>query len=105
VVDALDDADGSVTLDLPMWPGFSRSDTTTDLHGGVTAALIDIAGHDAVARRADHRAAGGRSPQGPRRVGGRHGTRPAARRTIGTVAVHDAAGVLIVVGRGKYSTV
>jgi uncharacterized protein (TIGR00369 family) len=111
VVDAVDPADGSLTLGLPLRPEFSRSDTTTELHGGITAALIDIAGDYAVALSLgrgvptiDLRVDYLRMGRGERVAATARALR--VGRTVGTVDVdvHDATGALIAVGRGKYST-
>lgn len=110
-VDAVDMAEGSVTLGLPLRPEFSRSDATIELHGGITAALIDIAGDYAVALSLgrgvptiDLRVDYLRMGRGERVSATARALR--LGRTIGTVdvAVHDAEGALIAVGRGKYST-
>lgn len=47
--EALDEAAGSVTISLIARPDFSRDDDRVELHGGVIATLIDIAGDYAVA--------------------------------------------------------
>ena len=110
-LDAFDAERGEVTLGLPLRPEFSRSDKGTELHGGITAALIDIAGDYAVAVCIGHGV-----PTIDLRIDylkmGR-GARIAATaravrigRTIGTVdiSVTDGEGALIAIGRGKYST-
>jgi uncharacterized protein (TIGR00369 family) len=102
---------GTVTIGLPLRPELSRSEERVELHGGVTAALIDIAGDYAVAVRTGHgvptidiRVDYLRMGRGERI----EATGRAVRigRTIGTVdvEVRDATGVVIAVGRGKYMT-
>lgn len=46
---ALDAASGTVTLRLPFKRELTRSEERPEIHGGVTAALIDIAGDYALA--------------------------------------------------------
>ena len=106
------DADaGTVTIAMTLKPEMSRSDEGVELHGGITAALIDIAGDYAVAVKI-----GSGVPTIDLRVDylkmGR-GTRVEAfaravrlGRSIGTVdiEVRDETGAVIAVGRGKYST-
>ncbi|OZI49417.1 PaaI family thioesterase [Bordetella genomosp. 4] len=44
------DADnGTVVIRLPYKPVFGRAENSPEIHGGVIAALIDLAGHAAVA--------------------------------------------------------
>lgn len=110
-VTAVDSDQGRVSLALDLKPEFSRSDGRVELHGGVTASLIDIAGDYAVAAligrgvptislRIDYLRMG----RG-RRVEATAVVRRAGR-TIGTVdiEVFDDAGTLIALGRGTYST-
>lgn len=101
----------TVTIAMPLKPEFSRSQDKVELHGGITAALIDIAGDYAVALVVGHGV-----PTIDLRVDYLKmgtGTRIAATaravrigRTIGTVdiEVHDETGTLFAIGRGKYST-
>lgn len=51
---AVDEAAGSVTIHLPVRPDFNRRLDSEGVHGGVLAALVDIAGHAAVAARLRH---------------------------------------------------
>jgi uncharacterized protein (TIGR00369 family) len=51
---AVDDKENSVTIRLVIRPELGNSVDQTDLHGGVVAALIDIAGHAAVAAKVRH---------------------------------------------------
>jgi len=103
-------AAGTATVRLPFRPDFQRSPDSPQIHGGVIAALADIAGDYALAV-----SLGGGVPTIDLRV---DYLRPAegdlvamARtikkgRTIGVVDVEikDAAGRLIAIGRGAYST-
>jgi len=102
---------GEVTIGLSLREDLSRKDGEVELHGGVTAALIDIAGDYAVAVRT-----GRGVPTIDLRVdylkmgrGGRiAATARAVRvgRSIGTVDIEvlDETGAVIAIGRGKYST-
>jgi uncharacterized protein (TIGR00369 family) len=51
---AVSDEENSVTIRLIIRPELGNSIERTDLHGGVVAALIDIAGHAAVAAKVRH---------------------------------------------------
>lgn len=101
----------SVTLSVVVREEFSRSDDRQELHGGILAALIDIAGDYAVALkvgsgvptinlRVDYlrMARGGKAVAKARilRCG----------RTIATVdiEVRDETNALVAVGRGAYSS-
>ena len=46
---SVDAFDGTVTIKLPFRPEFRRAEDASDYHGGVVAALIDLAAHAAVA--------------------------------------------------------
>jgi uncharacterized protein (TIGR00369 family) len=105
-----DAAAGTATVRLPYKPAFARSPASPQIHGGVIAALADIAGDYALAV-----SLGGGVPTIDLRV---DYLRPAegdlvaeARtvkrgRTIGVVDVEirDTAGRLVAVGRGAYAT-
>lgn len=110
-LEAFDPEAGTVTLGLPLREEFSRQDGTVELHGGITAALIDIAGDYAVAVRIgrgvptiDLRVDFLKMGRGARVTAEARALR--LGRTICTVDVdvRDATGALIAVGRGKYST-
>lgn len=102
---------GSVVLRLPFRAEFSRAAGRAEWHGGLIAALIDIAGDYALALvvgggvptinfRTDFlRAAADTALTATATV-------LRAGRTIGVVdvQVHDDAGRLVAVGRGCYST-
>jgi len=110
-VEAVDAEAGAVTMSLPLRQEFSRSDEELELHGGITAAFIDIVGDYAIAAligrgvptinlRVDYLRMGrGGKITGTARV-------VKAGRTIGTVdvVVHDDTGREIAVGRGTYAT-
>jgi uncharacterized protein (TIGR00369 family) len=51
---AVDEVENSVTVRLRNRPELGNSTERTDLHGGVVAALIDIAGHAVVAAKVRH---------------------------------------------------
>lgn len=102
---------GMVRIGLPLRAEFSRKTGAVELHGGVTAALIDIAGDYAVAVRLGHgvptidlRIDYLKMGRGARIVATARALR--LGRSIGTVdvEVHDQTAALIAVGRGKYAT-
>ena len=108
---ALDPAAGTVTLRLPFRPAFQRAVDRPEIHGGVTAALIDIAGDYALAVQL-----GGGVPTIDLRIDYLRmavetdltATARAVKtgRTIGVVdvEVRDGEGRLVAIGRGSYST-
>ena len=51
---AVNDEESSVTVRLVIRPELGNSVERTDLHGGIVAALIDIAGHAAAAAKVRH---------------------------------------------------
>ena len=102
---------GEVEIRLPFRAEFLRSDDSDWLHGGVTAALIDIAGAYAMVThfkvgvatidlridwlrpaRASDLLASGRVVKAGRRV------------SVADVQVTDTAGTLVAVGRGLYAS-
>jgi uncharacterized protein (TIGR00369 family) len=104
------DEETGVVLCLPLRPEFRRHPERPEIHGGVIASLIDIAGHTAVAAKLGHgvptidlridylRMAAGRE------------LRAAAvllklGRTLGVVDVRvtDEQGKLVAAGRGSFS--
>lgn len=102
---------GSVKIGLNLQEVFSRSDDCLELHGGITAALIDIAGDYAVIvktgvgvptinLRIDYLKMG----RGNRIVASAKAIR--VGRTIGTVDIEvtDEDNNVIALGRGTYST-
>jgi uncharacterized protein (TIGR00369 family) len=54
---SVDEERGGVLIHLPIRPEFNRRPDEEGVHGGVVAALIDIAGHAAIASRLRHGAA------------------------------------------------
>jgi uncharacterized protein (TIGR00369 family) len=103
--------DGEVEIRLPFRDEFLREDGSDWLHGGVTSALIDIAGAYAVVTkfgvgvptidlridwlrpaRAGDLLATGRVVKAGRRV------------SLADVEVHDAQGTLVAVGRGLFAS-
>jgi uncharacterized protein (TIGR00369 family) len=107
---AVDPVSGEVVIRLPFRPEFGRDPVDVGYHGGVLAALIDLAGHAAVAVRI-----GKPAPTIDLRI---DYLRPApgveleararvlrAGRAIGRADVDVFAnGVLVAVGRGSFST-
>jgi uncharacterized protein (TIGR00369 family) len=102
---------GSVVLRLPFRTEFARASGRREWHGGLIAALIDIAGDYALALivgggvptinlRTDYLRGAADSPLTATATVLRAG------RTIGVVdvQVHDDGGRLIAAGRGCYST-
>ena len=106
-----DETAGTVSIGLNLRPEFSRSEDSVELHGGITAALIDIAGDYAVALktgvgvptinlRVDYLKMG----RGQRIVA--NATAIRVGRSIGTVDIEviDASDAVIALGRGTYSS-
>src|SRR4051812_14773851 len=50
----VDDATGRVVVALPLRPEFRRDPNSPEIHGGVIGALVDIAGHAAIAGKLRH---------------------------------------------------
>jgi uncharacterized protein (TIGR00369 family) len=108
---AVDEQAGSVTVRLPIRPEFGRVTGKLDLHGGVVAALIDIAGHAAICAKVRHtvatidmrvdylRLAGGTEIRAT-------GTVVKLGRTIGVVDVRltDDQDRVVAIGRAAYVT-
>jgi uncharacterized protein (TIGR00369 family) len=107
----LDPESGRVTIALPLRAEFRRDPKRPEIHGGVIAALVDIAGHAAIAAKVHHgvptvdlridylRVAAGTelmATADPVRLG----------RTLGIVDVRvtDDQGKLVAIGRGLFST-
>jgi uncharacterized protein (TIGR00369 family) len=107
----VDSKSGRVTIALPLRAEFGRDPERREIHGGVIAALIDIAGHTAIAARLHHgvptvdlridylRMAAGNELLAiaePVKLG----------RTLGTVDIRvtDDQGKLVAIGRGVFST-
>ena len=103
--------DGEVVIRLPFREEFLRADGSDWLHGGIVAALIDIAGDYAVVSRT-----GGDVPtidlridwlkpalKGDLRATGRV-VKTGRRVSVADVEVHDSSGKLVAVGRGVFAT-
>jgi len=108
---SVDSHDGAVTIKLPFRREFQRSSDKPQIHGGVTSALIDIAGDYALAVRLgygvptiDLRVDFLRMAENTDLVAKAHAVK--VGRTIGVadVSVFDNRDRLIAVGRGTYST-
>ena len=108
---SIDPEAGEVVLRLPFRPEFQRSPERPEVHGGITSALIDLAGDYALVARLGYGV-----PTINLRVDylsmavDTDLTATArivrAGRTIGVVDIEvtDKAGKLIAIGRGTYST-
>ncbi len=110
-VDSVDVAAGEVALQLPFSEDLRRSDDAREIHGGATAALIDIAGDFALAVAIGHttptinmrvdylRMARGTALTATARV-------VKAGRSVGFVdiSVTDDDGRQVAIGRCNYST-
>jgi uncharacterized protein (TIGR00369 family) len=103
--------DGEVLIRLPFREEFLRADGSDWLHGGVIAALIDIAGDYAIVTRLGQgvptidlridwlRPSEARATCWPR-ARGENGRRVC----VADAEVHDATGALVAVGRGLYAS-
>ena len=103
--------DGTVTLSLTAREEFSRSDERVELHGGIIASLIDIAGDYAIALQLGQgvptinlhvdylRLARGKQAFAKAKT-------IRCGRSIGTVDIEvtDENATLFAIGRGTYST-
>jgi len=106
----LDPGAGRIVLDLPWHPGLARQAGGRQVHGGVIAAVLDIAGDYALALRlgrfpatADLRCDFLRPAEGDLRA---EAVVLRAGRSLGLadVTLADGAGRLVAVGRGSYAT-
>ena len=102
---------GEVVLRLPFQREFSRSSQVSQIHGGITAAFIDIAGDYAVAAKLGRGVATINLRIDYLRMAGQTALTARASaikigRTIGVVdiEVHDDDRRLVAVGRANYST-
>jgi uncharacterized protein (TIGR00369 family) len=107
----LDSERGRVTIALPLRAEFHRDPKRPEIHGGVIAALIDIAGHAAISAKLHHgvptvdlridylRVATGSELLATADV-------VKLGRTLGTVDIQvlDDQGKLVAIGRGVFST-
>lgn len=110
-VEALDPVAGSITLSLDTRPEFSRNGERAELHGGIIATLIDIAGDYAVALRlgrgvptialnVDYL----RFARGTKAVATARLIKCGRSIAVATVEVADESGQTVAVGRGTYAT-
>lgn len=102
---------GTITLSVTARDTFSRSNSHVELHGGVIAALIDIAGDYAVALRVGQgvptinlrtdflRLARGKKATATARL-----VRCGRSIAVVDIDVVDETGQLVAVGRGTYSS-
>lgn len=111
-VEEFDSELGEVTLSLTARSDFSRDDDKVELHGGVIASLIDIAGDYAVSLKVGHGVPTINLHVDYLRFA--RGTKAVARarlikcgRSIAVADIEacDETGTLIAVGRGTYSSV
>ncbi|QHE84965.1 PaaI family thioesterase [Hydrogenophaga sp. BPS33] len=108
---SVDPASGTVVIRLPYQPVFGRAAGSPEVHGGVVAALIDLAGHAAVSVQI-----GRMAPTIDLRI---DYLRPAPAQDLFATArvvklgravsrvdidVHDAAGKVAAMGRGSFSS-
>jgi uncharacterized protein (TIGR00369 family) len=110
-VAAIDAGAGVITLSLDIRPEFSRSGGRAELHGGIIATLIDIAGDYAVALRlgqgvptislnVDYL----RFARGARATATARLVKCGRSIAVATVEVADETGQIVAVGRGTYAT-
>ncbi|MCZ7658123.1 MAG: PaaI family thioesterase [Xanthobacteraceae bacterium] len=100
-----------VTIRLPLRPEFRRSDDADGIHGGVVAALIDIAGHAAVVAAVGHgvptinlRVDYLRMASGDALVARARPVRVGRTIALIDIEVTSGDGRLVAVGRGSFST-
>jgi uncharacterized protein (TIGR00369 family) len=108
---AADPDAGTVTIDVPYQQSFRRAADSGDIHGGVIAAIIDMAAHAAVAVRI-----GRMAPTVDLRIDylrpAPAGTLRAVARTLrvgraigrADVEIRGEDGTVLAVGRGTFST-
>lgn len=103
--------ESGVTVRLPLRPEFRRHPERPEIHGGVIASLIDIAGHAAVAAALRHGVPTIDLRIDYLRMAAGSELRAAATllklgRTLGVVDVRvtDDEGRLVAAGRGSFST-
>jgi uncharacterized protein (TIGR00369 family) len=108
---AADEEEGTITLGVTAREEFSRSDDLVELHGGIIASLIDIAGDYAVAMKVGRgvptinlRVDYLRPGRGRKAFAKAKAIR--CGRTIATVDIEvtDENGTLFAIGRGTYSS-
>lgn len=109
---SIDAASGDVVIRLPYRPEFRRFPEEGGYHGGVIAALVDLAGHAAIfvrhqriAPTIDLRIDYLRPAPGGDLIAHSKVLRSGRSIARADVEIVDADGNLIAVGRGAYSTV
>jgi uncharacterized protein (TIGR00369 family) len=107
----LDPQSGRVTVALPLRAEFRRDPARPEIHGGVIAALIDIAGHAAIAARlrrgiptVDLRIDYLRGAAGSELLATAEPVRLGRTLAIVDIRVADDRGNLVAIGRGLFST-
>ena len=110
-VQAVDPAACSVVVRLEVAPDLSRTDAGIELHGGVIATLLDVAGDYAVALATGRpvptiglsidylRMARGRTAVATARV-----VKAGRSIAVADMELRDETGSLVAIGRGTYST-
>ncbi len=101
----------SVSILLQTRPDFRRNATVDGVHGGVVAALIDIAGHAAVVAAVGHgvptvnlRIDYLRMATGPQLIARARPVKVGRTIAVVDIEVTSADGKLVAVGRGTFST-
>lgn len=111
-LESLDEEVGTVTLSLTAREEFSRSEDRVELHGGIIATLIDIAGDYAVALKTgsgvptinlavDYL----RMARGAKALATAKIVKCGRSIAVVTIEVCDETGALVAIGRGTYSSV
>lgn len=111
-LESFDEAEGVVTLSLTARQEFSRSEDQVELHGGIIATLIDIAGDYAVALKTgcgvptinltvDYL----RLARGAKAIATAKIVKCGRSLAVVTIEVCDETGAQVAIGRGTYSSV
>ena len=102
---------GTLRLAAEVKPEFSRSDHRRELHGGVTASLLDLAGDYAVALKTGHAVPTIglsvdylRMARGARAIASARVVKAGRSIAVVDLELTDETGALVAVGRGTYST-
>lgn len=110
-LEAYDPASGEVRLRLPMREAFKRNAARPHIHGGILAALADIAGHAAVAAKVRHgvptidmRVDFLRMAAGEYLIATASLVKFGRTIALADVRITDAEGRLVATGRAAYST-
>lgn len=110
-LDSFDEAKGEVVLSLTAREEFSRDDDRVELHGGIIATLIDIAGDYAVALKTkcgvptvnlsvDYL----RLARGAKAIATARIAKCGRSIAVVTIEVCDETGATVAIGRGTYSS-